>query len=149
MTRNAACRGIRAAAFAGLRGARHLVGRSRGILNAANGVLNVAKHVVRVSKHSLDVVNGILEGVKRANQAGIRALSAVARFGLGGAFDIRELSFNVALSSAANGHFKASVVLNLFRHLRRFSLYINLRNLLSFAREIGRRVIPGLSRFIS
>ena len=52
------------------------------------------KHLVRAGKHSLDIVNAVLEGVKRAYQAGTKVLSATARFGLGGIFDIRKVAFN-------------------------------------------------------
>ena len=148
-TRNAACWVLRKAALAGLRGARFLVGKSRHVLHVANAALRGAMHIVRISRHSLNIVVHILEGVKRAYQAGTKALSAIARFGLGGVFDIRELMFDVALSSAATGHFKASVLVSIFRHMRRFTLNINLRSILSFVKAIGERVIGGLGRFIS
>ena len=148
ITKNGVCYGLRKTALLGLKGAEYLVGKSRGILNAANAVLNVAKHVVRVAKRSLDIVNAILEGVKRAYQAGTKALTAIVHYGLGGIFDIRELSFDVALSSAATGHFRVSVLVSIFHKLKRFSLNINLRNILSFVRAIGEKVIHGLKKFL-
>ena len=148
LAKNAACKLLRAAAIAGLRVARHLVGKSRGILHVVNAVLRGAQHVVRISKRSLDIVNAVLEGVKRAYQAGTKALSAVAKYGLGGVFDIRRVSFDVALSTAATGHFRASIVVSIFRKLKRFSLNINLRDILSFVRKIGERVIKGLKKFL-
>ena len=81
ITRNVACKALRKIAILGLRAARYLVGKSRGILNAANIVLRGAEYVVRISKRSLDVVNALLEGVKRAYRAGTQALSAIVRFG--------------------------------------------------------------------
>ena len=148
LTKNAACKLLRAAAIAGLRGARYLVGKGKGILRAANAVLRGAQHVVRINKRSLDIVNAVLEGAKRAYQAGTKALSAVAKYGLGGVFDIRRVSFDVALSTAATGHFRASIVVSIFRKLKRFSLNINLRDILSFVRKIGERVIKGLKKFL-
>ena len=132
----------------GLKGAEYLVRKSKGILNAANVVLEAAKRVVSITKHSLVIVKALLEGDKRAYQAGTKALSAILRYGLDGIFDIRELSFNVALSSAATGHFRVSVLVSIFRKLKRFSLNINLRNILSFVRAIGEKVIRGLRKFL-
>ena len=148
IARNLGCKGLRATALAGLKGARYLVGKSKGILNAANVVLRGAEHIVRISKRSLDIVNAFLEGVKRTYQAGTKALSAITSFTLGGVFDIREVSFDVALSAAATGHFRASIVVSIFRKVKRFTLNINLRNILSFIKTIGERVIHGLKKFL-
>jgi len=78
--RNLGCRVLRRTAILGLRGARWLVGKSRGLLRAANVVLEGAKHLVRGAKRSLDIANAFLEGVKRAYQAGTKAISAIASF---------------------------------------------------------------------
>ena len=125
------------------------MGKSRGILHGAYGILRAAERTVHISRHSLNIVSAALERVKKAYQTGTRALSAVARFGLRGVFDITELSFDVALSSAARGHFRVSTVVKIFNHYRRFGLYINLRNVLSFVKSIGNHVIGGLRNFIS
>ena len=148
VTKNAACNVLRKAALAGLKGAQYLIEKSKGILDAAKAVLRGAQGVVKVGKKSLDVVNAVLEGVKRAYQAGTKALSAIVSFGLGGVFDIREVSFDVALSTAATGHFRASIAVSIFRKLKRFSLDINLRNILSFVRAIGERAVKGLKKFL-
>ena len=147
ITKNVLCKGLRIAAIAGLRAARFLVGKSRHIFDAANVVLKGVEHVVRISKRSLDIVNALLEGVKILYQAGTKALSAIISFGLGGVFDIREFTFDVALSTAATGHFRASIVVSIFRKLKRFSLNINLKNILSFVKAIGERIIRGLKKF--
>ena len=149
VTKNAACRVLRKAAIAGLKGARYLVGKSKGILRAAKVVLEGAKHLVRTGKRSLDIVNAFLEGVKRAYQAGTKAVSAIARYGLGGVFDIREIAFDVGLSTAATGHFRVSVTVNIFRHTKRLSLNINLKDITSFAKSLGEKIIGGLKKFIS
>ena len=148
ITKNGVCYGLRKTAMLGLKGAEYLVRKSKGILNAANVVLEAAKRVVSITKHSLVIVKALLEGDKRAYQAGTKALSAILRYGLNGIFDIRELSFNVALSSAATGHFRVSVLVSIFHKLKRFSLNINLRNILSFVRAIGEKVIRGLKKFL-
>ena len=66
-----------------------------------------------------------------------------------GVFDTTELSFDVALSSAARGRFRVSTVVKIFNRYRRFGLYINLRNVLSLVKSIGNHVIGGLRNFIS
>lgn len=104
--------------------------------------------MVKVSKRSLDIANGFLETVKKVHQAGTKAISVLSSFATGGVFEIRELSFDVALSAAATGHFKVSVQVSLFDRLKRFSLGINLRNLTSFVKAIGERMIHGLKKFI-
>ena len=135
-------------ALFGLRVARFLVNKSRYILHAVNLILEVAKGVVRVSKHSLDIVIAILEAVKVAYQVGIKALSAIIRFTLGGIFDIREIAFDVGLSAAASGHFRVSVAVVIFEHLKRLTLDIDLSNVLSFIRSLGESIIRGLVKFI-
>lgn len=146
--KNIACRAARKTAKLGLRGAKVLVQRSSGILNGVKAILRAAQHVVRVSKHSLDIANAFLEGVKRTYQAGTKALSAITKYGIGGVFELREVMFDVALSTAATGHFRVSVLVSVFRHMKRFSLSINLRNILSFVQAIGEQVIHGLKKFI-
>ena len=118
ITKNALCWVLRKTVMLGLKVAEHLIQKSKGILNAANVILEGVKHIVSVAKHSLDIVNTILEGVKIAYQAGTKALTAIVHYGLGGIFDIRELSFDVALSSAATGHFRVSVLVSIFRNLK-------------------------------
>ena len=122
IAKNVLCRGLRIAAIAGLRVARFLVGKSRRIFDAVNLVLKGAEHFVRIAKKSLDIVNAVLEGVKIVYQAGTKALTAIINFTLGGVFDIREVSFDVALSTAATGHFRTSIVVSIFRKLNNSAL---------------------------
>ena len=149
MIQNGLCYALRGIALAGLRVARFLVEKSKGILDVVVVVLRGAQHIVRFSKKSLDLVIHILEGVKIAFKAGVKALSAIVSLGLGGIFDIRELAFDVALSTAATGHFRVSIVVSIFNHLKRLSLDINLNNILSFIKKIGEQVINGLKKFFS
>ena len=146
---NGLCHALRAIVLAGLRVARFLVEKSKHILDAVVVVLRGAQHVVNLSKKSLDLVIHILEGVKILFKAGVAALNAIVSFGLGGIFDIRELAFDVALSTAATGHFRVSILVSIFNHLKRFSLDINLNNILSFVKKIGEQVIHGLKKFFS
>ena len=148
LLKNAGCSKSRNIAKAGLKGAQYLVDQSRRSLDVANGVLEGAKHAFRKSKIAFDVANAALSEAKKANRAGMQALSAVTQFGLGGVFDITELSFDVPLSAAGTGHFRVSAVVKTFGHYRRYWLSINLRNILPFVKAIGNKVIGGLKRFI-
>ena len=149
ITKNAACSALRKAAYAGLKVAEGLVRGAKYSLNAANKILDGAKAVVRTAKRSLDIVNAFLEGVKRAYRAGTQAISAIARYSIGGVFNIREASFDVALHEASRGHFRISVTCDIFRRVKRFSLNINFRSLGSFVKSIGENIIHGLKNFIS
>lgn len=149
VTKNVACNAARKAALTGLKVARNIVDKSKVTLKAAEVALQGAKRVVMVSKRSLDVANHILEGVKKAHKVGTSAVSAIARFGLGGAFDLKKVSFDVALSTAATGHFKVSATAIILDSKKQVGLNLNLRDITSFAKELGERVFSGLKKFIS
>ena len=50
-------------------------------------------------------------------------------YGLSRVFDLKKVSFDVALSTAATGHFRASVVVHIFRQRKEFNLDINFKNI--------------------
>ena len=146
--RNFGCKALRKTIRFGLKVAEKLVRKSKFVLKAANVVLEGVKIILRKSKRLLDIANAFLEVVKRIYVAGTKALSAIARFTLGGIFDIREISFDVAVGKAATGHFRVSLLLEIFRRPKRFSLDLNFKNLLQFFRSLGQRIIRGLKKFI-
>ena len=148
IAQNKVCKALRKTAHTSLKGAKVLVDKSKRILDAAIASLKVAEKAVRISKRSLDIVKAALEGVKRSYKEVTKAISTIANIGLGGVFDIREVSFDVALSTAATGHFKASIVVSIFNKLERFSLDINLRDILSFVKTIGEHAIKGIKKFL-
>ena len=145
---NKGCNSVRRAVSISFGVAKRALDKSKHIFNAAKGLLHGAQRVVAISKRSLDVANRFLDAMNRIHQAGIKATSALASFATGGTFDIREISFDVALSAAATGHFKVSVLASFFGRLKRFTLGINLRNLTSFIKAIGERMIHGIKKFI-
>ena len=60
-----------------------------------------------VFRKSLDVAIGALEGVKLANQLGVKVGKALTQFALGDLLNIRSLEFDVRLAAAKTGHFGA------------------------------------------
>ena len=149
IAQNKACEALRKTAHTSLKGAKVLVDKSKRILDAALASLKVAEKAVKNSKRSLNIVKAALEGVKRSFKAVTKAISTIGNVGFGGVFDIREVSFDVALSTAATGHFRASIVVSIFRKLKRFSLNINLRDILSFVKTIGERAFRGIRKFLT
>ena len=122
--------------------------QSKHVFNAAKAVLSGAQRVVSISKRSLDIANHFLEGVYKVHQAGVKSISALSSFATKGMFEIREMSFDVGLSTAGTGHFKVSVTASLFGKIKQFSIGINLKDLTSFVKKIGERMIHGLKKFI-
>ena len=118
---------------------------SKRILDAA---IELLKEAEKVAKQCFNIVKTALTILERTYKAATKAVSTIANVGLGGVFDIREVSFDVALSTAATGHFRASIVVSIFRKLKRFSLNMNLRDILSFVKAIGESAIKGLKKFL-
>ena len=146
--RKIACRRYRRVVYVRLRVAKFGVRRRRAFLRRAFAVFRRAKQLAGIGRRSLYLARFAFNRVKRAFNALRKTLSAFASFGLGGVFDIKEVSFSVPLSAAATGRFRASIVVSIFRKLKRFPLNINLRNILSFIKTIGERVIHGLWKFL-
>ena len=122
---------------------------SKRIFDAAIELLKEAEKAAKNSRKCFNFVKTALTKLERTYKAATKAVSTIANVGLGGVFDIREVSFDVALSTAATGHFRASIVVSIFRKLKRFSLDINLRDILSFVKAIGERAVKGIKHFIS
>ena len=146
--RNWACEKTRKAVSRSFGIAKKVLDKSKHLFNAAKRLLSVAQRVVSFSKRSLDVANRFLDAMYKIHQAGVKSLSVLSSFATGGVFEIREMSFDVALSTAGTGHFKVSVLASLLGKLKRFSIGINLKNLTSFVKAIGERMIRGLKKFI-
>ena len=122
IAQNIACEALRKIAHTSLKGAKILKDESKRILDAEIASLKVAEKEFKNSKRSLNIVKAALEGVKRSYKEVTKAISTIGNIGLSGVFDIREVSFDVALSTAATGHFRASIVVSIFCKLKRFSL---------------------------
>ena len=69
-------------------------------------------------------------------------------YGLSRVFDIKIVSFDVALSTAATeSHIQASVAVDIFRQRKEFNLTINFISIRSFVEEIGGKCNPRTQRF--
>ena len=62
-----------------------------------------------IFRKSLDAVVLALEGVKLANQLGVKVGKAITQFTLGDLLNIRSIEFDVRLAAANTGHFGASL----------------------------------------
>lgn len=146
---NKGCEKTRKLVISGLRGAENLLRNSDNILKKAKDKFEQAKKIVQSNKRLMDIANTVFEGVKRAHQIGREALSAIAKLGLEGVFNIKEISFDVSLNTAAEGHFKVSVTMSVMHKRKHVSLYFNMRDITSFAKNLSQHVIHGLGKFIS
>lgn len=153
--RNHACEGLNWTCEKARRAVRSSFGiakkafdRSRHLFDAAKALLSGAQRVVSISKRSLDVANGFLDAMYKVHQAGVKSISVLNSFASKGMFEIRMMSFDVGLSTAGTGHFKVAVEASLLGKTKRFSVGINLKDLSSFAKKIGERMIHGLKKFI-
>ena len=149
LAQNKACEALRKTALTSLKGAKVLVDESKRILDAAIKLLKEAEKAALNSEQCFNIVKTALTRLERTYKAATKAVSTIANAGLGGVFDLREVSFDVALSTAATGHFRASIVVSIFRKLKRFSLDINLRDILSFVKAIGEHAVKGIKNFIT
>ena len=143
---NLACTGLKRGLEAAIVVAQRVVQGAKRSLDAANLVLEGAKHVVNGAKHTLNVANAVLEGVKRAYRAGIQAISAIVRVGLGGLVQVREIYFSTSLRDANQGRFHCRVRVSfLGRHPVTLGMHIDIRNPWGMAKQLASRIIPGVA----
>ena len=148
-TRKASCNAARATAKGVLTAAEKTVDGSKVTLDAANGVLEGAKGVVRATKHTLDVANAALAAAKATYKVGADAATAITRFALNDLFNIKSITFDVTLSAASGGSFSGSVSARILGKNVNVSLNIDVRNIVSMAKQLADRAIGGLSKFVS
>ncbi len=103
---NLACECLKATARVAL---QKVVDSSRIALDAANGILIAAIKSVDVSTVSLDIAVLALETASQISRLGTEAASAIASVGVNGLISIRDISFDVSLSTAYSGSFAVSV----------------------------------------
>ena len=147
-TRKATCIAARATANAALRAAKKTVQSSRVTLDAAKGVLEGVKKTVSAAKHTLDVANAALEAAKVTYKVGADAATAITRFALKDLFNIREITFDVSLSAASGGSFSGRVSARIFGKNVDASLSIDVRDVVSMAKQLADKAIGGLSKFV-
>ena len=147
-TVNAACKAARETAKGVLKAAEKTVKGSKVTLDAAKGVLEGAKGVVSAAKHTLDVANAALEAAKLTYKIGADAATALTRFALKDLFNIREITFDVSLSVASGGSFSGRVSARIFGKNVDASLSIDVRDIVSMAKQLADKAIGGLSKFV-
>ena len=122
-----------------------MVDRSRVVLDAAILALEVAKGAVNAAKLPFDAAVAALEVVKQTYRVGAEAANQIARLGLGGIVNLKEIGFDVSLSAAAGGSFAGSVRGCLVGNNVELNININLHDVTAIARQIADHVIDGLS----
>ena len=141
----AGCIAIRETATLALRAVEVLVDQSRRVLDVAIAALEVAKGAVNFAKLPFDAAVAALEAVKQTYRVGVEAGNQIARFGLGGVVNLKEITFDVSLSAAAGGSFGGSVRGCLAGNNVQLNININLHDVVAIARQIADHVISGLS----
>ena len=142
----AGCIALRKTLELALRAAAAIVDQSRVVLDAAILALEVAKGAVNAAKLPFDAAVAALEAVKQTYRVGVEAANQIARFGLGGIVNLKEITFDVSLGEAAGGSFRGSVRGCLAGNNVRLNIHINLHDVIAIARQIADHVIGGLSR---
>ena len=141
----AGCIAIRETASLVLRAAEALVDQSRHVLDVAIAALEVAKGIVNAAELPFDAAVAALEVVRQTYRVGVEAGNQIARFGLGGVVNLKEITFDVLLSAAAEGSFGGSVRGCLAGNNVQLDININLHDVVAIARQIADHVISGLS----
>ena len=146
---NKACRQQRDTATTKLNNARSIFSSLRDVVSKATSVLNQVVSDVTSGQILVKAATSAYEEVKKTFNAITNAFSYLKNYGLSRVFDIKKVSFDVALSTAATeSHIQASVVVNIFRQRKEFSLDINFRSIRSFVEEIGENAIQGLKGYL-
>ena len=90
--------------------------------------------------YSLNAAKGVLEGVKRVHEVGVDVRKAVARYSLGGLFEVRHLSFDTKIGAANSGTFSGRASLKILGRTRTLSLTIRLKSLPSMIPDLVNHV---------
>ena len=146
---NQRCSRVRNTISNGLRAARHLVNSRRNKFNVANSILNGAQRKITIAQRTLQLARTVLSTVKRSNAVGTKSSSAIAKFGIEKVFSIKQARFNVPMSTASTGRLTVSMIASALGKQVNFVGVINLRDITSFSKKLGNRVIPGLYKYIS
>ena len=146
---NQHCRGVRRIISNGLRASRLQVNHRRHMFNAANSILNGAQRKIRIAQRTLQLARTVLSTVKRSNAVGTRSSLVIAKFGIENVFSIKQARFNVPMSTASTGQLTVSMIVSALGKQVNFVGVINLRDITSFSKKLGNRVIPGLYKYIS
>ncbi len=128
-----------------LRAAEVVVDQSRIVLDAAILALEVAKGAVNAAKIPFDAAVLALEAIEQTYRVGVEAANQIARFGLGGVVNLKEIRFDVSLRVAAGGSFAGTVRGCLVGNNVQLDINVNLHDVTAIARQVADHVIDGLS----
>ncbi|CAH1798337.1 unnamed protein product [Owenia fusiformis] len=74
--------------------------------------MDAAAFLVEKSAFAVTAAQGVLDGVNEAQKAGLKAVSFIAKAGLGGIINIKELRLNAELAVADTGEFGGTIVVS-------------------------------------
>ena len=150
MNQNRRCNQVRNKINRGRGAARRLVNSRRHNLNTANSILSGTQRKVGIAQRSLQIASNLLNRVRQSNVVGTKCSSAIAKFGLDKIFSVRQAGFNnVPVTTASTGRLTVSMIVKALENPVKFASVINLRDVTSFSKRLGDRVVPGLSKYIT
>lgn len=142
---NAACELLKAPIHVLLEAAEATLRAGRSTLDAARIAFRAAEEVLSGAQQAVRLASDALEVVEDTYQLGIEVATDIAQFGLTGAVNIKEITFDVSLSAASSGRFAASVKARLLGADASVSVNLDLRDITCAAGELADHVVDGLS----
>ena len=147
VTANTACAALKKPLDLILQGAKKVVDKSTATLNLVKAALSAAQGVVNYAKGALDLAVKALDVVRTTYRVGVSALKAIAKFTLTKIINIKEMYFKVQLSAANGGKFQCRIKGVLVGRNIDLNLSFDTHNILSIAKSLGEKALPGISKF--
>ena len=143
---NAACTALREPIRLALSGAEALVQTTSRTLDVANAAISGLQQAVNVAQGGVTVAEGAVSAVQTTYAAGLQAADFISRLTVNGLISIREISFDVALSTASGGAFSGSITAAFAGAAETtISLQVNLYDVTSMASQLANHIGNGLS----
>ena len=130
-------------------GVKKIVDKGRDILNRAKEALSKAQGAVDSAKRAFNNAVKALDVVRTTYRVGVSALKAITKFIMTKnlIIKIKEMYFKVQLSAANGGKFQCRVKGVLVGRNIDLNLRFDTRNILSIAKSLGEKAVPGISKF--
>ena len=142
----AACEALKAPISLALTVARELVKSTGGTLDIANAAISGLQQAVNVAQQGVTVAEEAVSAVQTTYAAGLQAADFISRLTVNGLISIREISFDVALSTASGGAFSGSITAAFAGAAETtISLQVNLYDITSMASQLANHIGNGLS----
>ena len=126
-----------------------VVDKSKVTLKLAIAALSAAQDAVNSAKTAFDLAVKALDVVRTTYKVGVSALNAIDKFTLTKIINIKEMYFKVQLSAANGGKFQCQVKGVLVGRNIDLNLSFDISNILSIAKSLGEKAMPGILKFFS